>query len=126
LEKAIYEFAERISLSSTLKINCDIHLLNERLNSTLESIIYRLIQEMTTNIIKHAKATNVTLQLIEHDNELTVLVEDDGVGFDTEQVGENGIGLQNLKTRVAFLKGAIHFDSSIGKGTTITIDVPLV
>jgi two-component system, NarL family, sensor kinase len=125
LEKAINEFAERIS-SDKLQVNCDIHLEAQRLNITTESIIYRVIQEIISNILKHAQAKNVTIQLIQHDDELSILIEDDGKGFDVNEVNTNGIGLQNIRTRISYLKGDVHIDSTLGKGTTISIEIPLL
>jgi signal transduction histidine kinase len=86
-----------------------------------------VLQEIVNNIIKHAKATEVSIQMIKHEKELTLLVEDNGVGFNVEKtLGEfSGIGLKNIQSRVAFLNGEVFFDSTPGKGTTVTIEIPI-
>ena len=100
--------------------------LNERLEQTTETILFRVLQEIVSNIVKHAEANHVTIQLIRHDNEITLMVEDNGKGFDTSKIQDfEGIGLRNLYSRVEFLQGSIHFDSSLGRGTTVTVDIPL-
>jgi len=67
------------------------------------------------------------MQLIRHDTELNIMIEDNGVGFDTNQLDNfEGIGLKGIQTRIEFLNGSVHFDSSIGRGTTVIIDIPLI
>ncbi|QIX62841.1 tetratricopeptide repeat protein [Hymenobacter sp. BT18] len=102
-------------------------LEEERLASTTESVLFRVIQELMQNVIKHAQATRVNLQLVRNEQELTVVVEDDGIGFDPLQPGKGaGIGLRNMRTRLAYLGGEAHIDATPGHGTTITLEVPLV
>ena len=69
----------------------------------------------------------MTIQLIEHEKWLTIMVEDNGRGFDvdTTMKTDKGIGLKNMQSRIDYIHGTIHFDSSIGRGTTITIEIPL-
>ena len=92
----------------------------------MESALYRVVQELVQNIVKHARATEVNLQLIRHATELALMVEDNGVGFDPAALGaEAGIGLRNIESRVAYLGGTLELDSRPGYGTTITATVPL-
>ena len=96
-----------------------------KIDHTKEVMIYRLLQESTTNIAKHSQAKNVFIQLFGHKNEVTLIVEDDGKGFDYEKTLEQaGKGLKNINSRVEFLNGTIHWDSEPGKGTTININIP--
>ncbi len=126
LISAVREFINKISSSGNLKINLEIVGLNNRLENTVENILFRVLQEVVNNIIKHSKATEVSIQFIKHDNELTILIEDNGVGFVVEKLSsESGIGLKNIQSRVAFLNGEVIFDSYPGKGTTVTIEIPL-
>lgn len=127
LVSAVREFISKISSSGNLKINLEIVGLNNRLENTVENILFRVLQEAVNNIIKHSKATEVSIQFIKHERELTILIEDNGVGFVlTEKLNEaEGIGLKNIQSRVAFLNGEVIFDSFPGKGTTLTIEVPL-
>ncbi len=126
LVSAVREFINKISTTGSLKVNLEIVGLTQRLEQTIETVLFRVLQELVNNIIKHAKASEVGIQLIRHDTEITILVEDNGMGFDVEKtIGkEGGIGLKNIQSRVAFLNGQVYFDSHLGKGTTITIEIP--
>ena len=107
--------------------NVTLHCLPEKeLNNLDENIkfsIYRILQNLSANVIKHAKATDVNLQVIGHKDHLSILVEDNGVGFDTNKTTD-GIGLQLIKKRVFLINGKIEINSDLGKGTTIIIDLP--
>ncbi len=98
----------------------------DTLDPTKEVMLYRLLQELLNNIRKHAHATEITLQLIGHENELTVLVEDNGQGFNYEdELSKDGIGLSSVNSRVQFLDGTIDWDTELGRGTAISVCVPL-
>ncbi|MDF2436493.1 MAG: tetratricopeptide repeat protein [Bacteroidota bacterium] len=125
LVAAVREFINRLSAIDNLKIDLEITGLNERLEASTETVLFRVLQEIVSNIIKHAKAKHITIQIIKYETELTIMIEDNGVGFDTSKMNEfNGIGLKNITSRIEFLKGTVNFDSSIGKGTTVIIEVP--
>jgi two-component system, NarL family, sensor kinase len=128
LVSAVREFIHRISSTGNLKVNLEIIGLKSRLETIVENILFRVLQELVNNIIKHAKATEVSIQFIRHEKELAIVIEDNGIGFDVEkQLGNvnEGIGLKNIESRVSFLKGEVIFDSYPGKGTTVTIEIPL-
>ena len=126
LASAIKEFITKIGNVPNLKIDLEIVGLDQRLEENTETTLYRAIQEIVTNIIKHSKANKISIQLIRHENELSVLIEDNGIGFDTSKINEfEGIGLKNIISRVEFVNGTVNFDSTPGKGTTVVIDVPL-
>lgn len=124
LEVAIRDFMNRI-ISEKLSIELDVHLLNTKLDNTIEIIVYRVIQEIVNNIIKHAQASIVNIQLVEHEEELVLMVEDNGVGFDTSNLTNQGIGIKNIRSRIEFLNGSVDIDSQPKNGTTITIEIPL-
>lgn len=129
LVSAVREFISRISDSGSLKVNLEIVGLNDRLDPVKEGVMFRVLQEIVSNILKHAKASEVTIQLIRHESELSLLVEDNGVGFnvkDKMNAEGGGIGLKNIQSRVQFLNGQIFYDSYEGKGTTVSIEIPLV
>jgi two-component system NarL family sensor kinase len=127
LVSAVREFVNKISTSGLLKIDLEITGLSGRLEGTTETVLYRVLQECVSNIIKHAKATSVSIQLIKHDSYLNLMLEDNGKGFDTSRINDfAGIGLKNIISRVQFLNGTIEFDSQLGKGTTVIIDIPLI
>ncbi|MCW3071386.1 MAG: hypothetical protein JWO44_1276 [Bacteroidetes bacterium] len=126
LVAAVREFIQKLSTAGQLKIDLEITGLNERLEQSTETVLFRVMQEIVSNIIKHAQANQVTIQIIKHEDELTVMIEDNGIGFDTAKLNEfSGIGLKNIVSRVEFLKGKVDFDSVAGKGTTVTIEVPV-
>ena len=104
----------------------EINQLPDNIDSTKQIVIYRLIQEIISNIRKHAKAKNILIQLIAHNNELNLSIEDDGVGFDYKaSIKKDGLGLKSINSRVDFLDGKIEWDSQLNKGTTLTINIPL-
>ena len=128
LALAVRDFLDKLPANGRLKINLEVVGLDRAgpVPPTVESVLFRVIQELVQNIVKHAQATEVTLQIVRHTDELTVLVEDNGVGFDPAALGEDaGIGLRNIESRMAFLGGRADFDAAPGRGTTVTLEVPL-
>lgn len=126
LASAVKEFVVKIQNTPNLKVNLEIVGLTHRLEQEKETALYRAIQEVVSNIIRHAKATELTLQLIQHEKELSILIEDNGVGFDTTRINDfTGIGLKNIISRIEFINGTVHFDSAPNRGTTVVIDVAL-
>ncbi len=126
LAAAIRDFINKISSSGIIKIDLQIVGLNDRLQNTTESVLYRVLQECVSNIIKHANASEVSIQLIKHEAFLNLMIEDNGQGFDTTKMNDvSGIGLKNILSRIQYLNGHVEFDSTPGKGTTVNIDIPL-
>lgn len=126
LVSAVREFVNRLSLTGKVKVSLDVANLEERLPQLTETVLYRVLQELVGNVVKHSAATNVQIQLVRHQKELTMMIEDDGKGFDTSQISNfNGIGLKNIISRIDFLNGKVNFDSSPNSGTTVIVEVPL-
>ncbi|GAA4052869.1 hypothetical protein GCM10022409_44770 [Hymenobacter glaciei] len=127
LARAVREFLDKLQRPGRLRIHLETLGLDAvRLAPGVEHALYRVVQEAVQNIVKHAHASEINLQLIRHATELTLLVEDNGVGFDTAALGPDaGLGLRNMATRVAYLGGELEFDSRPGRGTSITASVPL-
>jgi two-component system NarL family sensor kinase len=126
LASAVREFITKIQNMPDLRVSLEIVGMTERLEQEKESILYRVIQEVVSNIIKHARATELNLQLIRHEKELTILIEDNGVGFDTNRINDfEGIGLKNIVSRVEFINGSVHFDSTPGRGTSVVVEIKL-
>ncbi|WP_273567844.1 sensor histidine kinase [Maribacter halichondriae] len=86
--------------------------------------LFNIVKELMTNTLKHAEATKVDIHLSLIDDELSLLFEDNGNGFDAT-VATDGIGFQNIKNRVAELKGKLHIDSTLKRGTIISIEIPI-
>lgn len=126
LTSAVRDFINKMKPASGLKISLEMHGMEERLEPTQETVLYRILQECVNNIIKHAQASAVSIQLVRHDHNLSVMVEDNGKGFDSKKVNQfDGIGLKNIISRVEFLNGSVDFDSTPGKGTTVNISIPV-
>ncbi|MES2381596.1 MAG: sensor histidine kinase [Bacteroidota bacterium] len=125
LTSAVREFVNKLTISGDLKIDLHIVGIDTRLDNSIETVLYRVIQECVSNIIKHAQASHVNIQLIKYDTHLNLVIEDNGVGFDTNKINDfEGIGLKNIVSRVLYLNGTVDFDSMSGHGTTIIVDVP--
>ena len=85
--------------------------------------IFRIVQELLYNALKHANANEILIQLIRNEEDLEIMVEDDGVGYDPAEI-KRGMGTENVAARVNFLKGEISIHSELGVGTTTTITIP--
>ncbi|MEY2917276.1 MAG: hypothetical protein RIS73_990, partial [Bacteroidota bacterium] len=125
LSSAVKEFIDKID-SRVLKVNLYSEGLNERLDSNIETVLYRVIQECVNNVIKHSGANELDISLIKDTDGIAATIEDNGKGFSITEKGKTeGIGLKNISTRIQYLKGTVDFDSSPGKGTLVAIHVPL-
>jgi two-component system NarL family sensor kinase len=124
LSSAVKEFIDKID-HSKLQVNLYTEGLQQRMANNVETVLYRVIQEIVNNVIKHAEANQLDISLIKDADGISCTVEDNGKGFDfssTENV--EGIGLKNIQTRINYLKGTVEWDSSTGKGTLVAIHVP--
>ncbi len=95
------------------------------LKENLQIEIFKIIQELATNTIKHAQATSIELQVNLVENELNILFEDNGIGFNTKNHKE-GIGFENIKNRLKKFQGTFYIDSRIDRGTIINIEIPIL
>ena len=93
------------------------------LTETLKHHLYRIIQELLTNISKHAKAKKVAITITQHEDFINIIVEDDGIGFKTTNT--SGIGLKNIQDRLKSFHGTLNIESLVSKGSFIIIDIPL-
>jgi two-component system NarL family sensor kinase len=124
LDTALKDFCNDINQSGALKVNYQgIGLEHASIDQTTAITIYRIVQELINNTLKHAAAETAIVQVTKTDQQLTVTVEDDGKGFDTAVVTRpNGIGWSNIRSRVDFLKGKLDVQSDAGKGTSVMIE----
>lgn len=101
--------------------------LSERLPETIEFPIYRMMQELLNNILKHSNATETVMKISKAKNQLSILVKDNGIGFNQKEIKgmHKGIGLQSVKNRVRLLDGTLQIKSAPGKGTTVNIRFPI-
>ncbi len=127
LVPALKDLADRINESGEIKLHLIQHNLDNALNGEQELQLYRIVQELISNILKHSEAKEATIQLIRNEDSVNLIVEDDGKGFNpNEGIKGGGIGLSNLKARVNKLNGNFHIDSGKGAGTSISIDIPII
>ncbi|MDX1407024.1 MAG: sensor histidine kinase, partial [Saprospiraceae bacterium] len=121
---AIGDLINRLQSDSTAQIEFQHYGLNGSLDQTISLNIFRIVQELLTNSLKHAQASQILVQLIQKDDELMVMVEDDGIGYDSSAV-KQGMGTENIASRVNFLKGDLSIHSVIGEGTSTLVNIPL-
>jgi len=125
LDTALRDFCTDINSSGALRVTYQsIGLQNEQIEQMIAVTIYRIVQELINNTIKHARATHAIVQLTKTNGGLSITVEDDGKGFDTALLRQSkGIGWSNIQNRVEFLKGRIDLQSAPGKGTSVMIEI---
>lgn len=123
LQEAILNLKEEIDSKI---INIDFHFvaLNERLPIEIEVTIYRIIQELIQNIIRHSGANKATIQLTKEETLFTIIAEDNGKGI-TQNDSKSGQGLSSMKNRTIMLNGTFTIDRVQQKGTTIIVEIPL-
>lgn len=127
LRLALSELCEKIAETGDLKVVFDTYGLKQRFDEKLEKNLFRIAQELLHNVIKHAAASLVELQLIQHKGSILLMITDDGKGMNQIRNTnfKEGTGFKNIKNRIAAFEGKIEVDSTIGKGTIITIELPI-
>ena len=125
LNTALKDFCNEIDKSGALKVHYQsLGLEDAKIGETTSITIYRIVQELINNTMKHASAKNAIVQLNKTGEQISITVEDDGKGFDTSILKEtNGIGWMNILNRVEFLKGKLDVKSDVGKGTSVYIEI---
>ena len=121
---ALEEFCDSIRESKLLKCKFLCYGIDERMEQHIEIGIFRMMQEIVNNVLKHAKAKNLTIQINRTEDSISVTVEDDGVGFNVQEKSK-GMGLKNLETRAFKMGGTYNVDSKPGYGTISIIEIPL-
>lgn len=123
---AVKEFVSKINASGKLHVSYYYDEF-ERTNASIEINLYRILQELTNNIIKYANANEVNLTINHEHNQLKIMVSDNGIGMDSKAVqNSKGNGWSNIYSRLNMMQAQLEIDSSPGNGTTIFIDVPLL
>ncbi len=124
LVPALERLAETHGQKAGIEVDLVANIGNERLPHDVETALYRIVQEALTNIAKHAEASRISIVVARKGNAATVVVEDDGQGFDPASSG-GGLGLVGMRERVALLGGRLTVEASAGAGTTVAAEVPL-
>jgi two-component system, NarL family, sensor kinase len=124
LQEALKDYCDHVQYSSGINV-VSIQLPQKRtVDNTAQVYIYRIIQELVNNVVKHAAAKNIIVQLSVQEDRTTLVVEDDGKGFDLASLsGNKGSGISNIMYRVQYFNGTIDISSSPGNGTSINIEL---
>lgn len=121
----IRSFIEKIDEES-LKISFETEGFSNQLEYSEEVILYRVIQELVNNVIKHADANTLNISLTKNKTSIHLVLSDNGKGFDYSKIDElEGLGVKNIKIRVDYLKGKLSYLANHPKGTTVKIEIPL-
>jgi signal transduction histidine kinase len=121
LKELLENYFRRLNKESPVRFYFHHTGSNHHFDKQEELMIYRILMELTNNILRHSKATESTMQFIYQEDHLAMVVEDNGTGIFTDQ--KNGMGLKNVKSRLNYLNGTMEIDSG-EKGTTIMINIP--
>jgi signal transduction histidine kinase len=122
LRYALETLCDKIESASNLVINLDFNNV-ERLENRLELALYRILQELLNNTLKHAQATEVTIIFVPDNQELTITYQDNGKGFDLETLTKRGLGLKNIESRVSMIHGKLTYIPTVGKGVKVVISI---
>lgn len=121
LVNAVQDLCNNIESSRLLHISLQAYGMDSRLNAHTEIMLYRIIQELLNNILKHAQATEVIIQFNRHQEKLSITIEDNGRGFNVDE-NSAGAGLSTIQSRVNYLNGDLNIDSTQGLGTTVMME----
>jgi two-component system, NarL family, sensor kinase len=125
--RAITALLNSINDTTAIKIQLSVKGNKRPMPMEREIHVYRILQEILTNVLKHSGATHVTVIIEQHGGKLTLQVQDNGKGFDPKPVfaQQRGLGLQNILNRIELLKGEIDIASKANEGTTYKIQIPI-
>jgi two-component system sensor histidine kinase UhpB len=130
LESALGQLVKELNHHDQIHIRSFFKGLEERCPKELEVAIYRIVQEGLTNAIRHSRAKNIFVNAIRSEDRFSIVVEDDGVGFDPEEVLQEreeqpGLGWLTMRERAGQFGGTIWVESHPGRGTLLTAEIPL-
>ncbi len=127
LEPSLKEFANKINATEKMSVDVIVFDLAERLSELQEISLYRIVQEWVNNILKYSDATQVTIQITKDQREITLTVEDNGIGFELSKLTEGkGNGWKNIRSRANLIKGDLEIDSTPGKrGNMLILNIPV-
>lgn len=124
--EALYEYSDKTAASSGVQI-----VVTDRTNGLLQQLgfddalsLFRVIQELITNTLKHGRASRITIVSDILDDHIVLVYSDDGVGMKLSEGQHNGIGLYNIESRLSMLSASYKVDSEPGKGYSFTITIP--
>jgi signal transduction histidine kinase len=125
LAKALEAMLERIGSTTATRFSSELDDLGEMGNKESQIQLYRIAQEAINNVLKHAQAREVIMELKRERTALRLTVQDDGIGFDPELTARaGGFGLSGMSERARLIGGALSVKSASGKGCRLTVTVP--
>ena len=122
LSRAISNFINKLPRGE-MRIVFETKLKNERFDTDIEVILYRVVCELINNSLKHSGAARVDLSLHYQQGQIRIRYKDNGCGFDPDKVGQKGMGISNIFSRISSLKGEVSIDSSPGAGMRAAVDI---
>jgi PAS domain S-box-containing protein len=127
LEVALKDMLERKLDAAQISFNFSFSIKQERLGPNMEMVIYRIVQELINNTIKHASAGHINVLIMQKDDELYVSQTDDGIGMDTRVLSDpkKGFGLKSIINRISILNGMFEVFSKPNKGTKVLMNIPV-
>lgn len=125
LARGIRNFVERVAALHDIDIEFSTRLREERFDSNVEVIIYRVACELINNSLKHSECKHIEVELVVRDNRLILKYKDDGKGFTPSEVADSGMGISNINSRISSLGGIIKLDSRVGNGMSAYVEVSL-
>ncbi len=127
LAVAIAEEVSKLKDNPNLHVHFDNATVDSKFDPKIEIVLFRVFQEILQNALKHADASDITIQLIQHETSLLLMIEDNGNGFEVQKAIRkiDSSGLKNIYSRVQFINGKMHIDSRPGNGANTTIEIPL-
>ena len=125
LVAAVERLVQTFSEASAIRVDLEAQLGEDRLPAEVETTLYRIVQEALTNIVKHADASRVSILLVRRSGTATVVIEDNGRGFDPADLRDEGLGIIGMRERVELHEGRLTLESTPGAGATLVAEVPL-
>jgi two-component system NarL family sensor kinase len=125
LKSAIQQQIDRLNNTKAIRAYFTITGVDSHLDSELELLLYRIIQEAISNVIKHAKASTLRILLSYREESVFLRIQDDGRGFDSSKISSTGAGLKNMRNRIQLVQGSLTIQSKLQHGCTIELLVSL-
>lgn len=129
LASAIHSFCKKITLTKAIDVKFDSNVFDQRFDTNVEIVLFRILKELVNNTIKHALASRIDIFLLRTEDTLSLVYSDDGIGFDFKKVLNNqssGMGISNIVNRIRSINGRLMFENQKGKGIQIKLEVELI
>jgi signal transduction histidine kinase len=122
LDEALRRYCNNVNNSKVLQIQYDSWGQIDRFTGSFELSVYRIVQELVNNIIKHSRASQAIVQLSQHEDLLSISIEDNGIGFSNSETGKQGMGLHSLQSRIKAMNGKLEVESSQQSGVSAYLE----